>query len=416
MRYLGNKTKLLPAIESLLREKEIAPPGVFFDVFSGSGAVARRMKQLGWHVVANDHLACAATQARAAIELDDAPTFDGALRRPDVRAFVHSAAGEAAIAATAGDPDAWELRAVIAFMNQVPGVEGLIFRQYSAGGVAGRRFFTEEVGRKIDGVRATLACWRAEGALRASEEPLLLAALLDAVDRSANISGTYGAFLKTWQSNAKNPLVLRAPTIVPGAGSRVYCRDANEVVDEVDATVLYIDPPYNRRQYAKNYHVLEVVAELADVEDEAAYEATIYGTTGLRDFADKKSAYCMGSVRGRTSPCEVAFTELLANARAEHILISYNEEGILSRETLARVLAQTCPGFDMGQGLVEVSHKRFRSDKDEGARRQYRVLADRKKDEVREWLIYAHKKPARTRRRAARADVSDRPVSSKSAE
>jgi adenine-specific DNA-methyltransferase len=401
VRYLGNKTKLLPAIEGLLQEKGIAPPGVFFDVFSGSGAVARRMKQLGWRVVANDHLACAATQARAAIELDEPPTFEFALRRPDVRSFVHSTAGEAAIAAVAGDPDAWELRAVIAFLNQVPGVEGLIFRQYSAGGPAGRRFFTEEVGRRIDGVRATLARWRAEGALRASEEPVLLAALLDAADRSANISGTYGAFLKTWQANAKGPLVLRAPSIVPGEGSKVFCRDSNLLVDDVPCSVLYIDPPYNRRQYAKNYHVLEVLAELATVEDETSYEAGIYGTSGLREFADRKSAYCMGSVRGRTSPCEVAFTELLANARAEHIVISYSEEGILSRETLGRVLAQTCPGFTMSRGLVEVSYKRFRSDRDEGARRRYRVLANRKKDEVREWLIYAHKKPARSRARGA---------------
>ncbi|MEZ0230486.1 MAG: DNA adenine methylase, partial [Planctomycetota bacterium] len=231
-------------------------------------------------------------------------------------------------------------------------------------------------------------------------------ALIDAVDRSANISGTYGAFLKTWQTNAKNPLVLRAPQIVPGAGSKVFCADANKLVDEVDCSVLYLDPPYNRRQYAKNYHVLEVVAELASVTDEEAYEKTIYGTTGLRDFADRKSAYCMGSVRGRTSPCEVAFTELLANARAEHILISYNEEGILSRDTLARILASTCPGFDMNEGLVEVSYKRFRSDKDEGARRQYRVLADRKKDEVREWLIHARKKPARRRTRTTRSSAA----------
>ncbi len=400
MRYLGNKTKLLPAIEGLLREKGIEPPGVFFDVFSGSAAVARRMKQIGWQVVASDHLACAATQARAAIALDGPPRLRGVLGRSEVRDFLRSSGGVAAIAATPGDPDAFELRAVLAFLNQVGGEEGLVFRQYSAGGAAGRRFFTAEVGRRIDGVRATLRRWRKEGSLSAREEPVLLASLLDALDRCANISGTYGAFLKSWQPNAKSPLVLRAPLVVPGKGSRAYCADSNEIVDEVECSVLYIDPPYNRRQYAKNYHVLEVVAELASTEDERAYESTIYGRTGLREFAGRKSDYCMGSVRGGPSPCEEAFRDLLANARAEHIIISYNEEGILSREALLRVVEETCAGFDRSRGLVEVSYKRFRSDKNEGARRQYRVLANRRKDEVREWLIHARKAAPRAKVRA----------------
>ena len=387
MRYIGNKTKLLPAIEGLLLEKGIAPPGVFLDIFSGSGAVSRRMKQLGWRVVANDHLVCAATQARAAVELERSPAFRSVLARKELRSFVRSTTGKEAIARTEGDSH--ELSAVVAFLNQVPGAPGLISRQYSEGGPAGRRFFTRAVGERIDGVRETLARWRADGALGPREEPVLLASLIDAADRCANISGTYGAFLKTWQANARGPLALRCPHVVPGKGSRVHCRDANELVREVPCSVLYIDPPYNRRQYAKNYHVLEVIAELASVEDEAAYEETIYGRTGLREFEGRRSAYCLG--RGEVSPCEAAFGDLLENARAEHIVVSYNEEGILSRDGFERVLSRACPGFDMGRGLVEVSYKRFRSDKDQAARRSYRVLADRKKDEVREWLIYARK-------------------------
>jgi adenine-specific DNA-methyltransferase len=400
VRYLGNKTKLLPAIEAVLRDRGVRPPGVFLDIFSGSNAVGRRMKRLGFSVIANDHLVCSATQARATIALDRSPRFAGVLARPEVRAFLASGEGRQAVLATAPPegalPDEVEaaapLREVIAYLNRAAvAVEGLIFRQYSAGGPADRGFFTADVGRAIDGVRATIALWRREGSLAAREEPVLLASLLDAVDRCANISGTYGAFLKKWQANSRGPLHLRAPLVIPGPRSESFCQDANALVGEVDAQVLYLDPPYNRRQYAKNYHVLEVIAELAAVEDEAAYEAGIYGRTGLRDFEDRKSAYCMGSVRGAPSPCEQAFADLVRNARAEHILISYNEEGILSREALARILGQACPGFDVSRDFVEVSHKRFRSDKDEAARRQYRVLENRKKDEVKEWLIYARK-------------------------
>ncbi len=386
MRYLGNKTKLLPAIEGLLREKGLEPPGVFFDVFSGTGSVARRMKELGWRVVANDHLMCAATQARAAIGLDAVPSFRGVLARKDVRAFIRSRAGRETIEAVPCEPQAQGLRVAVAFLNQAPGREGLIFRQYSSGGIAGRRFFTAEIGRRIDGVRGVVARWRDDGSLTSREEPVLLAALIDAADRCANISGTYGAFLKTWQPNALGPLVLRAPAIVPGKGSRVHCEDGNALAPRVDCTVLYVDPPYNRRQYSKNYHVLEVLAELPSVEDERAYEGTIYGRTGLRDFPGRRSAYCTGGV-------EEAFSGLLEGTRAEHIVISYSEEGILSRDALERAVRRAVPDFDMARGLVEVSYKRFRSDKDDGKRRRYRVLAHRSRDEVREWLVYAKRKP-----------------------
>ena len=412
MRYLGNKTKLLPSIERVLAERGVRPPGVFVDVFSGSGAVARRMKELGWRVVANDHLVCAATQARAAVGLDRAPRLDGVLSRPEVRELARSLPA----LAPATDPEASgatrELLLVLAYLNAAPiAREGLIFRQYGAGGVAGRRFFTAEVARRIDGVRETLRTWRREGSLSPDEEPVLLAALLDACDRCANISGTYGAFLKSWQTNARGPLLLRPPVVVPGRGSRVHNRDGNELLREVEGSVLYVDPPYHRRQYAKNYHVLEVVAELANIEDEAAYEADIYGTTGLRAFHDRKSAYCQGSARKGPSPCETAFADLVAEARVEHVLVSYSEEGLLSREAFERVFAPACPDFDWGEALTEVSYKRFRSDGDSAARR-YRQLAGRSRDEVREWLIYARKPLAlRTSRKAPRVPAAAvRPV------
>jgi adenine-specific DNA-methyltransferase len=413
VRYIGNKTKLLPAIERVLEERGIAPPGVFLDVFSGTAAVARRMKALGWRVVANDHLVCAATQARAAIEPARSPELARLLVRPEVRRFIDSDEGRRALEASPPPPEAQTrselervrpLRAAIAYLNaRAEPRDGLIFRQYSQGGAAGRLFFTSDVGRKIDGVRAAIDEWRDAGAIDRTEEPVLRAALIDAADRCANISGTYGAFLKKWQPNARAPLVLRASHVIAGKGSRVHCRDGNELVGEIDCDVLYIDPPYNRRQYAKNYHVLEVIAELASVADEASYEATIYGKTGLRDFEGRRSAYCLADARGGSSPCERAFADLVARARAEHIIISYNEEGILSREALGGALAAACPGFDLDRGLSEVSYKRFRSDRDQGARRTYRVLDGRARDEVREWLIYARKPRRRGSRRGAAA-------------
>src|SRR5436305_38170 len=145
MRYLGNKTKLLPAIESVLADRGIAPPGVFFDIFSGSAAVGRRMKALGWRVVANDHLVCAATQARAAIEPARSPELEGVLARREVRRFLESDEGQRAVDAVAipdeartlaARAEALPLRSVIAYLNvRAEPCEGLIARQSSEGGV-----------------------------------------------------------------------------------------------------------------------------------------------------------------------------------------------------------------------------------------------------------------------------------------
>jgi hypothetical protein len=88
------------------------------------------------------------------------------------------------------------------------------------------------------------------------------------------------------------------------------------------------------------------------------------------------------------------------SARAEHVVVSYSEEGILSRDQIGRALADAAglEAYDFATGHEEVSHKRFRSDR-ERAGRSYRVLEGRQRDEVAEWLFYVRKPAAAVRRR-----------------
>jgi adenine-specific DNA-methyltransferase len=407
MRYIGNKTKLLPAIESLLESRGVAPGSTLLDVFAGTASVARRMKTLGYRVIANDIMACSAVAARATIGVAGPPELASLVSRAPFRKFLATTAGRAAVERVAApatcEGEALALRAALAYLNErAPEREGVIARQYSESGPGERRFFRAETGRRIDGAIALLREWRGNGWVTAVERDVLLAALIDAADRVANISGTYGAFLKTWQPNALGPLALRAPAIVPGPPGRVFRRDGNELVREVECDVLYVDPPYNRRQYPKNYHVLEVIAELPDVRDEARFEAAIYGKSGLLPYEDRLSDYCVGPRRGKPSPCARAFADLVAGARAEHLVISYSEEGILSLDEIASALAAACgrDGFDLERDHLRIAYKRFRSDADRGAARTYRVLEGHAKDEVSEWLFYARKRGARSKARA----------------
>lgn len=378
MRLIGNKTKLVPAIEDFLARRGVTG-GTLLDVFAGTASVARHFRGRGFRVRTNDLLWSSYAIQRAYVQLAGLPDLSGVTATAPVRRFRDRAKDD--------------LAATLAFLSEgLTPREGLISRQYAEGGPADRLFFSRDNGLRIDAAHAQLVAWRAERRLDEDGFYLLLALLLEAADRVANISGTYGAFLKQLQASAREPLRLRAPVLSAGPAGRAYRGDANDAVRKVPVDTLYIDPPYNQRQYVKNYHVLEVLAELHAVTDAAAYEAEIYGKTGLRTFEDRLSSYCRRHARGRDASCEQAFTDLVVNARAEHIVVSYSEEGILSREAIGRALARAAgaAAYDFARDHEEVSHKRFRSDKN-GEHRTYRVLAGRSRDEVREWLFYVHK-------------------------
>jgi adenine-specific DNA-methyltransferase len=394
VRLIGNKTKLLPAIEGFLAEHGVRE-GTFLDVFGGTGSVARHFRRQGFRVRGNDLLVSSAVRQRTYLTLGRFPRFTQVRRRRALRRFRRSAAGKAA-AAAAPSSAARPLWEVVAYLQEgLRPCQGLFSRQYAEGGEGERLFFSAENGGRIDAILDRLRTWRADGDLGERELAPLLTSLLEAADRVANISGTYGAFLKRLQSSATEPLRLRAPELdTRSPVGQVYNEDANRLVRRLKVDVLYLDPPYNGRQYAKNYHVMEVLAEILDVADEdlPAYEAEIYGKTGLRAFSDRLSSYCRKRSTSTVPSCKQAFRDLVRAARAEHVVVSYSEEGILSREEIGEALAEAAgqADYDFERDHAEVSYRRFRSDAD-GAGRNYRQLEGRSPDEVAEWLFYVHK-------------------------
>lgn len=400
MRLIGNKTKLLGEIEGFLARRGVTQ-GTFLDVFAGTASVGRHFRALGFRVRTNDLMCSSFVRQVAYISLDRYPELSAVRELGPVRRFLRGRSGRRALDELgAPAPGAAGLQEVLAYLNRgLAPRRGLMARQYAEGGEAGRLFFSEENGAWIDAAHHQIVCWRRRGALTEPELHLLLTSLLEAADRTANISGTYGAFLKQLQVSACAQAQLRpSPLDTRSPAGRAYRGDGNALVRRLPVDVLYVDPPYNHRQYVKNYHVIEVLAELHTVADLRAYEAEIYGKTGLRRFDDRLSDYCKKTARRGSSPCEAAFRDLVAQARAEHIVISYSEEGILGREEIGAALAAAAgqPRYDFARDHEEISYKRFRSDKD-GEGRSYRVLEERSRDEVREWLFYVHKPRRRAR-------------------
>lgn len=317
MRYIGCKLNLLPYIEHLVTETLGVREGVFCDLFAGTATVGAHFKKQGFQIISNDLLELSAAFQHALIANNAEPAFSG-------------------IIDTLGDVGDTNLftslspyNQVIAWLNCLPGKKGFIFNAYCPSGrnECGRQYLSDVNGQKIDAIRQQIQTWRAAGDITENEFYLLLLPLVEATSKVANISGTYAAYLKHWDVRTYKPLTLVPVDIIRSRLSHsVYRRPANELVTEIRCDVLYIDPPYNTRQYITNYHLLETLARYDN--------PSLRGKTGLRDYeASEKSAYCSKSA------CLSAFTDLIEKADARHIVVSYSNEGILSPDEILSVLS-----------------------------------------------------------------------------
>jgi adenine-specific DNA-methyltransferase len=169
-----------------------------------------------------------------------------------------------------------------------------------------------------------------------------LCSLLEAIDQVANTASVYGAYLKVFKESAKKPLQLRPLKLTNDVnGCRAFQSDANEIIKQIRCNVLYLDPPYNHRQYGANYHVLETIAAYDDPK--------LKGITGMREYI--KSPYC------QKKSAKKALEELVRNAHTEHIFVSYNDEGVLSLEDIYEILnLRGSPQY------FEQSYNRFKAD------------------------------------------------------
>ncbi len=343
MRYIGNKRKLLPFIQEALEQLEI-DGGTACDPFAGTASVARRLKTLGFDVTTGDIMTFSHVLQWAYVVVDRPPRFEG-LRD---------------LASLDGKP----VESVLAALNALPGRPGFVHEHFSPGGAEGERnermYFTPENAARIDAVRRRIHDWAAAGRLTEDERYVLLAALIEAADRVANTTGIYAACVKRWQPNARRPLRLRRPPLVTGTGRecRAVQGDAHELVDALPTfDLLYLDPPYNTRQYAGYYHIPELIAEGWFDETPA-----LRGKTGLLEDAEKRSDW------SRRRRCESAFEELVEAADCRHILMSYNSEGIIPERRIEKVLRAR--GRPDTYRRLEKPYKRYRSDSD-GANRRY---------------------------------------------
>jgi adenine-specific DNA-methyltransferase len=346
MRYIGNKTRLLPFLLGTIERLDLSPKTAH-DAFSGTATVGRALKEAGWRVASSDLMTYSYVFQRAYVVAQRSPSF-AALRAgdPELRralrspAFRKNIAGKGALGAMSEYLARW-----------VDAERGFIGAHFAPAG--GRMYFTQENADRIDAIRRRLYEWWSSGLIQDDAYYVLLAALIEGADRVANTAGVYAAYIKRWQSNAKRALTLRPEIPQRGArGSTAHRADATAVAGSSgDVELIYIDPPYNARQYSGYYHVPEVIAR--------GWFDTIpvlRGITGLVAGDGQQSDWCSARKAGS------ALASLLAATGARHALVSYNSEGLLSERDLRDVLAAAAKNGTVKR--FSRGYRRYRSDSD----------------------------------------------------
>jgi len=333
MRYYGCKERLLNFISDAVAKTGINHGSVFCVLFSGTTTVAKHFKQKGFTIYANDFMKFSYCLARAYIQVNQYPQFKNLKK---------------VIPALKCSGNVTE--AVIHFLNNIKPIKGFIYSNYCPGGTKNlsskRMYFTDTNGQKIDAIRTIIQEWDDEGHITKNEFYILLASLIEAVPYVANISGNYAAYLKYWDPRTRKELQLKIPFIPMSINqNKAFMKDANLLIKTIRSSILYLDPPYNERQYAANYFLLELIAE-------GWFNSIpkIYGKTGMRSYEDQKSKFC------RRSEAYKAFSDLIDSAQTKYILLSYNDEGLLSEGEITSVLAT--------RGTVKIFkqvHRRYRS-------------------------------------------------------
>jgi adenine-specific DNA-methyltransferase len=292
IKYLGSKRLLLDDIYEHVQGPDVK---TVLDVFSGTARVGHHLKKKGLQVFANDLGTYAAVLASCYVSADYEKYHN-------------------------------EASAYVRRYNENPGrLRGYFTETFCEKS----RFFKPENGERVDFIREDIETLVEDPQLK----DILLAALMEAADRVDSTCGIQMAYLKSWAPRAHKPLELRVPELLPASpygDCEAYQLDALDFVKEVSGDAAYLDPPYNQHSYLGNYHVWETLCKWDRPED--------YGIACKRvDVRTRKSKF------NRKKEAAEAFKEVIDNLNVKKIVVSFNDEGFISKQEMEGILSTRGP-------------------------------------------------------------------------
>jgi len=347
-KYLGNKRAILAEIREVA-DHFCGQYRSVCDIFTGTTNVARSFRRDGVDVIANDANRFSFVLGQTYLALRKYPRFEGlsSVRRPHPSSVDQlERQYRTAVARDGGvlfpserAPIVWAKMSravdVLCHLNEVPRstksspchlldhytVFGKRSAFRSVRGTTGKRnYFSKENALHIDTALHTLRTWWQEGCITKSEVYFLLTALLEEVVIVANVNGTFHDFNrgKLWP-NSLQTAILRLPlAYASNCKATVLCNDALQVSGSINEhDILYIDPPYNFRQYGAYYHFLNFIAAYPFLESVEDYLGGLEFVRGQNPADDFTSPF---SFRDRFI---ASLRTLIAQSRSKYVLMSY---------------------------------------------------------------------------------------------
>lgn len=296
IKYLGSKRRLITPIADAVTATGAATA---VDLFTGTTRVAQEFKRRGLTVTVND----VATYSE---------TF-----------------GHCYITTDAATINVEELDDAIDRLNATPGRAGYFTDTFCEQS----RFFQPKNGARVDAIRDTLETDYKGTPLY----HILLTSLMVAADRVDSTVGIQMAYLKGWAPRSHNDLHLTRPGLIAGTGVTIRGDAAATAATLPHVDAMYVDPPYNQHRYFTNYHIWETLTRW----DNPDHYGVACKRVDSRDPGTKSRFNQKGAMPD-------ALTDVLTRARADVVLVSYNNESWVSVDDMVRILR------DAGHDTVRV--------------------------------------------------------------
>ncbi len=294
IKYLGSKRLLVPVLGEIAGA---VAARTAVDLFTGTTRVAQEFKRRGIEVTATD------------------------------MASYSEVLSDCYIATDADRVDRRLLLEELGRLDGLPGEPGYVTRTFCEEA----RYFQPHNGARIDAIRRAIERDHPTGALR----PILLTALLLAADRVDSTTGLQMAYLKSWSPRSHRDLRLCLPDLLPGSGHTVRGDAVHTVQSLPPVDLMYLDPPYNQHRYFTNYHVWETLVRW----DEPAHYGIACKRVDARDDGSTRSVF------NSKQAMPAALGELVGRARADLLVVSYNDESWITPAQMTAALragGRTC--------------------------------------------------------------------------
>lgn len=301
--YFGSKNKLLPILHTVF-SKYIDKDTIFGDLFSGTSIVSHSVS----------------TTYNCKVISNDLQYYSYVLQRANLTKY--------------SDDEINIIKDKIEEYNNLDHVvEGFITQNYSP---PERMYFTTENAQLIDTIRYKLEEDRKN--ITDNVYYYLLASLLSSTSSVSNVSCQFASYLKKFKERAQKKMKLKDyESNNVKKRNQTYNKDIMDILN-IKYDVVYLDPPYNSRQYACYYHILETIAKNDN--------PNINGKTGMRDYSDQKSLFC-----SKNTVLD-EFDKLISKLNSKIVILSYNDEGLMSHNDIKKVLKKN--------GKVEMYKKEYR--------------------------------------------------------